>query len=167
MSSCMLVIIFSLKFFLFNGRKRQILQKKSKTLKKEKMFEHRITCPEYNGEGNHIGWSHVTLKDHNGCLNPEFSYQEMIQLVEDITPHFRAGDNVDEAAARDPNTPIGLFVPQDQLPAINEMLEQGGFKLHAPNNVRNILAITANTSTTILPDLNQINLTINIICDYT
>ena len=130
------------------------------------MMVHNITHPEYNRDGVHIGWTHLTVRDHNNCLNPEFGYQDMIQFVEDLTPHFQAGPNVRVDEGRDPFTPVGMAIPQDLFPEIDAMLEQNGYKINATNDIRHILALTASMHTIILPDMNQCSVTIDLICDY-
>ena len=131
------------------------------------MINHRITYPERNEQGELVGWTHLEVVDHNGILNPEMTQDDLIHLTENIFHQFlRAGDNVNEEMGQNPELPIGMFIPQDQLPAVNEWLDRDGFKIEAPNEVRNLLAITANISTTIQPDLGQCNVKINILADY-
>ena len=131
------------------------------------MIEHRTTNAEYNEAGVHIGWTHLTVRDHYGILNPEMTHQDMNELVALLTPFFRAPENVDPAEGQDPRRPLGMYIPQENLQEVNTLLDDNGFKIDAPNNARNIMAATVNMTTTMAPELNQCNVTINIIADYT
>ena len=130
------------------------------------MFTHRTTNPEFNNRGEHLGFTHLTINDHHGVLNPELTQEDVTQIMEILTPFFHAPDNVDPAQGQDPRRPLGMYIPQENLQEVNDLLDQNAFQVDAVNRVRNIMAITVNIHTTIGPHMNACNVVVNIISDY-
>jgi len=130
------------------------------------MLIHYIMQPEYDEARELIGFSNITIKDHNHCLAAEMEYGDISNFLNDITPFLIAEDNVPPLDARNPNLPVGMFVPRADFRVINDILDMNGYKAGAANQIRNIMAVTANIHTVNFPAFNICHITINVICDY-